>query len=66
MFRKAKGRAGVKNLKLYEWGRHSYASQVINSGAPIELIGSQFGHKDKKTTLRYAHINVKGKRLFQI
>ncbi|MFH0926812.1 MAG: tyrosine-type recombinase/integrase [bacterium] len=63
LYRQALEKAGVKNLKLYEWGRHSYASQSANSGVPVELIGSQLGHKDKKTTMKYAHIDLKGKKI---
>ena len=48
-------KAGV-NISLYQATRHSFASQAINSGTPKHLIGKFLGHKDPKSTERYAHL----------
>jgi integrase len=44
------------DLSLYQGTRHSFASQAINSGCPKHLIGAFLGHKDPKSTERYAHL----------
>jgi integrase len=52
---RATRKAGV-NISLYQATRHSFASQAINSGTPKHLIGAFLGHKDPKSTERYAHL----------
>jgi integrase len=44
--------AGIK-AKLYEAHRHSFASQRIQAGEPIDRIQRLMGHTSIKTTLRY-------------
>ena len=48
-------RAGIKKLRLHDL-RHSFASQLVNSGASLELIGSLLGHSSPTTTARYSHL----------
>lgn len=36
--------------------RHSFASEGVAGGLSLPLIGALLGHKDPKTTLRYAHL----------
>ena len=36
--------------------RHSVASDAINNGVPLEVVGKMLGHKNYRTTQRYAHI----------
>lgn len=36
--------------------RHSFASDAIMAGAPLQLVGKTLGHKSAQTTERYAHI----------
>ncbi|MDD4617276.1 MAG: tyrosine-type recombinase/integrase [Alphaproteobacteria bacterium] len=37
--------------------RHSFASVGASSGGSLLMIGSILGHKDAKTTQRYAHLS---------
>jgi integrase len=48
-------RAGIERLRLHDL-RHSFASQLVNSGASLALIGSMLGHASPVTTSRYAHL----------
>ena len=48
-------RAGLEDVRLHDL-RHTFASQAINGGAPIEVIAELLGHKDTRTTRRYAHL----------
>ena len=48
-------RAGIKKLRLHDL-RHSFASQLVSSGASLELIGAMLGHASPTTTARYAHL----------
>ncbi len=50
-------KAGVHGLTLYAGTRHSLASQAANRGESIFLIAKVLGHKDMKTTQRYAHLD---------
>lgn len=52
---RAATRAGVE-VNCYQGTRHSLASQAINSGCPKEVIGKFLGHKDPRSTDRYAHL----------
>ena len=36
--------------------RHSLASDAIMDGVPLEVVGKMLGHKNYRTTQRYAHI----------
>lgn len=58
-FRKPWGRiraaAGLSDLRLHDL-RHNFASAAINSGTPLAIIGGLLGHKNPKTTQRYAHL----------
>jgi integrase len=49
--------AGIDGLTLYQGTRHSFASQHINNGKQLELIGAMMGHRSTQTTRRYAHLN---------
>jgi integrase len=47
--------AQLDNLRIHDL-RHSFASQVISSGASLELVGALLGHSNPITTSRYAHL----------
>lgn len=48
-------RAGLKDVRIHDL-RHSFASYAANAGAPLYAIGAALGHKDVRTTQRYAHL----------
>ncbi len=33
-----------------------HARSVVNNGVPLEVVGKMLGHKNYRTTQRYAHI----------
>jgi integrase len=47
--------AELNGLRLHDL-RHSYASQVISSGASLAMVGALLGHHSPATTQRYAHM----------
>jgi integrase len=47
--------AKIHGLRLHDL-RHSFASQLANSGSSLLLIGSLLGHTQPSTTARYAHL----------
>jgi len=47
--------AGVPDMRLHDL-RHSVASDAIMNGVPLEVVGKMLGHKNYRTTQRYAHI----------
>lgn len=51
--------AGIsRDLRLYDATRHSFASQLINSGSDISSISRLLGHSSLKMTMRYAHHDI--------
>lgn len=58
-YRKAWGRirkeAGLDGLRIHDL-RHNFASAAINAGTPLAVIQALLGHKNAKTTERYAHL----------
>jgi integrase len=47
--------AKIVDLRIHDlW--HSFASQLVSSGASLPLIGSLLGHSNPVTTARYAHL----------
>lgn len=49
-------RAGVK-ITMYQGLRHSWASQRLNEGVSLTVIGASMGHTNPTTTRRYAHLD---------
>jgi integrase len=47
--------AQIEGLRIHDL-RHSFASQLVSSGASLPLIGSLLGHASTATTNRYAHM----------
>lgn len=47
--------AGFKHLHFHDM-RHSAASEMINQGATLHEVGAVLGHKDARSTKRYAHL----------
>ncbi len=56
MWRKVRHKAGLdKSVRLYDACRHSFASQLINSGVSIYNVSQLLGHSNIKTTEKYLH-----------
>ncbi|MBL1436718.1 MAG: integrase arm-type DNA-binding domain-containing protein [Rhodobacteraceae bacterium] len=47
--------AGLDGVRLHDL-RHSFASAAIAGGMSLPMIGALLGHRDVKTTARYAHL----------
>ena len=48
-------RAGLQDVRLHDL-RHSFGAAGASSGNSLLLLGSILGHRDPKTTQRYAHL----------
>ncbi len=49
-------------VRLYDATRHSFASNLSNSGTDLKKLKDMMGHADIRTTLKYAHGNVEHTR----
>lgn len=47
--------ASLQEVRLHDL-RHTYASQGLATGASIEVLAELLGHKERRTTERYAHL----------
>jgi integrase len=47
--------ADLGDMRLHDL-RHSFASNIANSGGSLPLIGALLGHRNVSTTQRYAHL----------
>lgn len=55
--------AGVsKELRLYDASRHSFASQLVNSGVSLFTVSKLLGHSSTKMTEKYSHANIESMR----
>jgi integrase len=52
-----------KDLRLYDASRHSYASNLVNSGVSLFKVSKLLGHTSMKTTEKYAHADLEHLRL---
>lgn len=55
LIRRAMNEAGYQHLHLHDL-RHSTASEMVNNEVDLKIIGTILGHKDRKSTDRYAHL----------
>ena len=60
-WRKVRARAGLDDVRIHDL-RHSAASDALNSGVPLALVGAMLGHRSVLTTQRYAHVADKALR----
>jgi integrase len=59
VWREVRTRAGIsKELRLYDASRHSFASQLVNSGASLFMVSKLLGHSSTKMTEKYSHANL--------
>ena len=50
-------RAGIADVRLHDV-RRTLGSFMINAGASLSIVGKQLGHRDAKSTARYAHLEL--------
>lgn len=48
-------RIELDDVRLHDL-RHSFASDALNAGVPLAMVGAMLGHQDVATTARYAHV----------
>ena len=62
---KVKAAAGISGIRMYDATRHSFGSQLVNAGVPINAVSDLMGHSSLKMTQRYAHgdLNLKATTL---
>lgn len=56
--RSAMNEVGLNDYHLHDF-RHSTASEMINAGVDLFTVGKVLGHKDPRSTSRYAHLQTK-------
>jgi integrase len=55
IWRSVRDAAGLPGLRLHDL-RHSFASNIVNAGGSLPIIGALLGHRSSQTTARYAHL----------
>lgn len=59
LWRKVRRKAGLdESVRLYDACRHSFASQLINSGVSLYNVSKLLGHTNTKTTEKYLHNDI--------
>ena len=64
IIKRISNRAGINKEIHPHKLRHSYASHLLNNGAPIEVIQSLMGHEKSETTRIYAQLSGKLRKEF--
>ena len=54
-FQRARVRAKLPHIHLHDL-RHSAASEMVNAGVDLYTVGAVLGHRDPRSTQRYAHL----------
>lgn len=54
-WQRARAAVGLPGLRLHDL-RHSAASEMINADVDLYTVGAVLGHKDPRSTKRYAHL----------
>ena len=60
ILKKAAEKVGIKKTYNIHTLRHSFATQLLETGTNIRYIHSLLGHSSGKTTEIYTHITTKG------
>ncbi|HYG08913.1 MAG TPA: site-specific integrase, partial [Pyrinomonadaceae bacterium] len=55
IWREVRALAKLEGVRLHDL-RHTYASQSLSEGASLEVVAALLGHKERRTTERYAHL----------
>jgi integrase len=55
VWRQVRAAAGLADVRLHDL-RHSFASNIVNAGGSLPMIGALLGHRSTQTTARYAHL----------
>jgi integrase len=55
IWRGVRDSAGLEGTRLHDL-RHSFASNIVNAGGSLPIIGALLGHRSAQTTARYAHL----------
>lgn len=51
----ARAKVGLEHVTLHDL-RHSAASEMVNAGVDLYTVGKVLGHRDSRSTARYAHL----------
>jgi integrase len=54
-WQRARALVGLEHVTLHDL-RHSAASEMINAGVPLYVVGQVLGHRDSRSTARYSHL----------
>jgi integrase len=54
-WRRIRKAAGLDDVRIHDL-RHTYASNAVANGMPIQMVGKLLGHTQIQTTMRYAHL----------
>jgi integrase len=54
-WQRVRGAAGLDDIRLHDL-RHSFASIAVSGGDSLYLVGKILGHRQSRTTERYAHL----------
>ena len=55
-WRRIREKAGLEDVRLHDL-RHSFASVAVAGGDSLYLVGKVLGHRQARTTERYAHLS---------
>ncbi len=62
VWRKACKKIGLAGVRSYDASRHSFASQMVNRGKSLFIVGQILGHSNTQTTQKYAHVSIDAMR----
>src|SRR2546430_4190466 len=54
-WQRVRGAAGLDDVRIHDL-RHSFASIAVSGGDSLYLVGKVLGHRQSRTTERYAHL----------